>query len=140
MKKPYIVTTHNSLEEIKILEEKILEIGDPLMFLSDIRINGSWANDIPHFYFDKQHEFGIVDDSLITAIETAMVDFGYIITITDVTTDLLHGKVDLTNADDETKNKINDFYFDLFDKNDVLDKISKLGIESLTITDKQILN
>lgn len=139
MKKPYIITKFNSIDVLDFLEAKS-KFDKPLAFLEIININGDWASNAPSFDLSKSLEFVLIDDTLICDVETALTNYGLNITITDVTEALLFGRIDLTNAPEDIKKEINDFYFNIFNNDDILDKICKIGIESLTELDKSILN
>ena len=139
MKKPYIITKLNPIAELENLEAKS-RIDNPLGFLEIIKINDKWASDAPAFDFSPTLEFILIDDTLIERIIKALTDYGFNIVVNEVTEELLHGKIDLTEASCEVKEEINNFYIDFFDNDDILDKICSLGMESLTELDKSILN
>lgn len=147
MEKPYLIKIHNSEEEYKALKVNF-DIQKPLAFLDEITVgltksgDGKLASNITSFDITPQLEFSLIDDSVIDKMKTALIDFGFEITIIDATEDLLHNKIDLTNASEFTRHCINKFYIKTFDSDDILDKINylKIGFESLTELDKSIIN
>jgi hypothetical protein len=145
MIRPYIITTHNLDNSFTELKAKF-KLEKPLAFLDKITIGlsnsgeGRLASNITSFEITPKIEFLLVDDSVIGKINTALTDFGFEVTITDVTEDLLHNKIDYSNASEFTKYCIDKYYVDNFDVNDILDKINSVGIEKLTVIDKSIIN
>lgn len=122
MKRPYIITSYNEKEEFASLKAEV-KINNPLEFLELTKINGEFII-LTYFDISEKSEFVLIDDSLIGKVTTVLTDFGFKIIVKDVTEDLLCNKIDLTNAKEETKKAINDYYYYIFEIDDVLDKIN----------------
>ena len=140
MKRPYIITAHNSETEYNKLKAEA-DLNDPLEFLGDIKLHtGEWADEIVCFDISAQSEFAIIDDSVIGKINTALIDFGFNVNISDVSQDLLYNKIDLTNAPVEVLSKITKYYVETYEIDDVLEKIFAFGKDFLSKSDYVILN
>jgi hypothetical protein len=137
MKKPYILTAHNKLEELIRLEAEAL-INNPLRFLDDN--NGDISNNKTFFELSVESLFIIIDESMIDVIKETLIDFGYNLTIEDATEKLLFDQINFKNITDDVKEEINKYYIKTYDFNDILDKINIVGIEKLNELDKSILN
>lgn len=137
MKKPYILTAHNKLEELVRLEAEAL-INNPLRFLDDS--DGEISNNKTFFEMSIESLFIIIDETMIDVIKKTLIDFGYKLTIEDATEKLLFDQISFKDVPDDIKNEINDYYIKRYDINDILDKINTVGIEKLSELDKSILN
>ena len=137
MKKPYILTAHNKLEELVRLEAEAL-INNPLRFLDDS--DGEISNNKTFFEMSIESLFIIIDETMIDVIKKTLIDFGYKLTIEDATEKLLFNQISFKDVPDDIKNEINDYYIKRYDINDILDKINTVGIEKLSELDKSILN
>jgi hypothetical protein len=137
MKKPYILTAHNKLEELIRLEAEAL-INNPLRFLDDN--NSEISNNKTFFELSVESLFIIIDESMIDVIKETLIDFGYNLTVEDATEKLLFDQINFKNITDDVKEEINKYYIKTYDFNDVLDKINTVGIEKLNELDKSILN
>jgi len=144
MEKPYIIEIHNPEEEFKSLKVKF-DIQNPLAFLDNVIVgltesgNGKIASNVTTFDITPQLEFTIYDDSVIDKVSDALNEFGFIITIKDATNDLLHDKIDYSNASEFTRYCIYKYYLERFDSDDILDKISLVGIDALNDFDRHII-
>lgn len=144
MEKPYLIEIHNLEEEFKTLKVKF-DIQNPLAFLDNIIVgltesgNGKMASNVTTFDIKPQLEFTIYDDSVIDKVSDTLNEFGFIITIKDATNDLLHDKIDCSNASEFTKYCINKYYLERFDSDDILDKINLVGVDALNDFDRHII-
>ena len=133
MAKRFYKITEVNTDAQRVLLEKKLESGHFTRlpefenYLSDI------LSSIV-FKMDSKTDIFLINQILLDKMISMSKVTGYNMIIEDITDDLFYNKVNIPNS---VKDEINDYLFNLFSVDDVLDKINE-GIE-LTEVDKLIL-
>ena len=125
MKRLYIIKCNNSKEELDLLETK-KETSEtyPLSFIYEDLESDNGLDRFRGFDINDIYSVIVIDDLLINQFIQEMSDFGYKFDLYDGNNDLLNDKLNLNNTPDYFKEEIKEYYFKMFDCDDILDKIN----------------
>jgi hypothetical protein len=124
------INAFNDISEMKSIQSNLTEIE------YDILRN---FHDTFHFYEESHNVmYAIIDSPKLDRLKTFYNNYSINYEITNITKDVLYGLTKLDGSSD-FKDGVYDFIKDCLTVDIILDKISELGIDTLTDYDKGIL-
>lgn len=134
--KPYWVKIYNTKSEVEALMEAVSKKIKPEEY-QNIDLN----------IFDEYVEYEFTENTSIIFIEEDKVKrliglsefIGFKIDVKEVTKELFEGEYEFSKEHEEFFLLLDEYLQSNFDADDVLDKILRKGMDSLTDTDKSIL-
>ncbi len=137
--KPYKITANNPIEEIYAIDQKVKDRAiygsDYLEFFEAV----DELDKVVSVPLSDTEGLFLLDDVLLNKVSSLLTKMGYKIEVKDATKDIFYNELNVSATPIEFKTFVDNYIFENFDSNDVLDKISLLGIDSLTDIDKKIL-
>ncbi len=139
MKRLYIIKNNNTLQELEALEAKKNTTNTyPLSFIYE-DCEGHGGDRYCSFDINDDYSVIIIIDLFINQFISNMRNFGYKFDIYDGNNDLLNDKINLGSVPDYLKEEIKEYYYNIFNSDDILDKLNKIGFDNLNESDKLIL-